>query len=220
MLFLPFIALSSHRSHLTSCLPPCLVFSRLSHTLTFLILSTMILLLLSLVFPTALALGINCRGSTFCQRGPSFLDPDIIFVFDALAHGTTAICASPLTCGPINDTDVYAPGAHILCLPQSSYYFGGIYAFAQGNVSAAGINGMVIKQKLTELRAHGCTICGSVPLSGNNDPDTEGILTVNHVARHVCVGVCPPTQYSASFNGSSSISAGLNDIASNSTATA
>jgi len=181
----------------------------------------MILLLLSLVIPTALALGINCRGSAFCQYGPSSLNPDIISIFVALANGSTPICDSPpFTCGPISDTDNYAPGAHILCMPQSDYFLGGICAFTQSNVSAAGTNGTLIKQKLTELHAHGCTLCGSVPLSGDNDPDTEGMLTVNYIASRVCSGVCPPTHYSAASNGSASLSAGSNDTASNSTATA
>jgi len=105
-------------------------------------------------------------------------------------------------------------------MPQSDYFLGGICAFTHGNVSAAGINGTLIKQKLTELHAHGCTLCGSVPLSGDNDPDTEGMLTVNYIASRVCSGVCPPTHYSASFNASTSTSAGLNDTASGGTATA
>jgi len=181
----------------------------------------MILLLFPLLLPTAFALGINCRGSAFCQYGPSSLNPDIISIFVALANGTTDICESPpFSCGPINDTDDYAPGAHILCLPQGESFLGGVCAFTQGNVSKAGTNGTLIKQKLSELRAHGCTLCGSVPLSGDNDPDTEGILTVNYIASKVCTGVCPPTHYSAASNGSVVIVVGLNGTASNNTATA
>lgn len=191
----------------------------LSPTFIFCILSIMILLLLSLFFPSALALGINCRGSAYCQYGPSSLTPNIISLFVALANNTTTICLSPpFDCGPIHDTDNYAPGAHILCLPQG-YVLGGICAFTQGSVSAAGTNGKLIKQKLSELRVHGCIFCGSVPLSGNNDPNTEGILTLNYVASQTCMGVCPPTHYSAAPNGSASTYVSLNDTAANGTAT-
>lgn len=33
-----------------------------------------------------------------------------------------------------------------------------------------------------------------MPLSEDNDPESEGIFTINHVARvDKCFGVCPPT---------------------------
>lgn len=73
---------------------------------------------------------------------------------------------------------------------------GGICAFTQGNVSAEGTNGLVIKENLRELKKHGCGLCGSVPISAEgNDPDEEGILTVNYVEEKVCHGVCQPTHY-------------------------
>ncbi|KAL8752517.1 MAG: hypothetical protein Q9184_005706 [Pyrenodesmia sp. 2 TL-2023] len=137
---------------------------------------------LGLLLHPATALGINCRGSAFCQHGPSSLNPDIISIFLALATGIPDACPSTFSCGPINNTDMYAPGAHILCFPQGLSFLGGICAFTQGNVAGAGTNGLVIKKKLRELKVHGCTLCGSVPLSAvGNDPDEEGILTVNYV---------------------------------------
>ena len=75
-----------------------------------------------------------------------------------------------------------------------------------------------------ELLQHGCTLCGSVPLAEDNDPEREGVLTVNYVASEVCAGVCPPTHYSGSnssaSNASAFVSAASNDTASNGTATA
>ena len=67
-------------------------------------------------------------------------------------------------------------------------------AFTQGNVSAAGTNGTVIKEKLAVLKNHGCTLCGSVPLANDgNNPHEAGILTVNYVKKQDgCAGVCPP----------------------------
>lgn len=98
------------------------------------------------------------------------------------------------------DTDVYAPGAKIICLPQGKSFLGGICVFTQGNVAASGTYGVVIKRKLRELSQHGCQVCGSVPLGGGNDPNVEGILTVNYVSGVVCRGLCPPTHYDLSLS--------------------
>lgn len=58
-----------------------------------------------------------------------------------------------------------------------------------------GTTGKVLKQRLKELWGHGCRVCGSVPLSGDNDPRVEGWLTVNYVGGVVCPGLCPPRHY-------------------------
>ncbi|KAL8923258.1 MAG: hypothetical protein Q9172_003200 [Xanthocarpia lactea] len=133
-----------------------------------------------------MALGINCRGSIFCQYGPSSSSPDIISTFVALATSNAGICPSTFSCGPIADSDSYAPGAPILCYPQGAIFRDGICAFTQGNVSTDGTRGLIIRKKLAELRRHGCTLCGSVPLSAmGNDPSEEGELTVNYVRNRV-----------------------------------
>ncbi|KAL2058864.1 hypothetical protein ABVK25_000156 [Lepraria finkii] len=72
-------------------------------------------------------------------------------------------------------------------------------------VTLWGTTGDAIKRKLAELRAHGCAVCGSIPLSDDNSPDTKGILAVNYVlGRYAEVvpvgeairwGLCPPTHY-------------------------
>ena len=54
----------------------------------------------------------------------------------------------------------------------------------------AGVSGAVVKQRVAELVAHECVYCGSVPLSGNNNPGVMGILTSNFVTGTVCNGVC------------------------------
>ena len=80
----------------------------------------------------------------------------------------------------MGDTDIYAPGNHTICLPQENL-FGGVCVFTQGNVDPLGTTGDAIKRKLAELSAYGCAVCGSIPLSDDNNPDTKGILTVNYV---------------------------------------
>ena len=62
---------------------------------------------------------------------------------------------------------------------------------------ATGVVGAIIKRKLQELSGHGCRICGSVPLSDDNDPGSQGILTVNFIGGVVCRGLCPPKHYHA-----------------------
>ena len=149
------------------------------------------------------ALGVNCRGSLLCPSPR--LSPDYLNTIARIANGT--ISCNPkygFNCGPMNDTDIYAPGKHIICLPQENL-LGGVCAFTQGNVGPIGTQGDLIKRKLSELRAHGCTTCGSIPLSDDNNPDTMGILTVNYVSGRfaqlapvdeaICRGLCPPTHY-------------------------
>lgn len=60
-----------------------------------------------------------------------------------------------------------------------------------------GVTGALVTRKLQELREHGCLVCGSVPLGGDNDPDVRGILTVNYIGGVVCKGLCPSTHYTA-----------------------
>ena len=142
------------------------------------------------------SLGINCRGSVLC---PTFLetDPlDYIGTLIKITNGSAAYCRPDFFCGPLNDTDVYLPGDHIVCLPLGRSFLGGICAFSQGKtVPATGVVGALIKGKLQELSGHGCHVCGSVPLSDDNDPYSRGILTVNYVGGVVCKGLCPSKHY-------------------------
>lgn len=152
-----------------------------------------------------IGLGINCRGSSLCPS--DYLAPDYVGIMLNIANGL-ARCnpRSSFNCGPMNDTDFYEPGAHIVCLPQGRSFLGGICAFTQGNLGVSGreatavsigVTGIRIKQKLQQLSLHGCRICGSVPLGNSNDPNEAGILTVNYVSGSACPGLCPPSHYSA-----------------------
>ena len=155
--------------------------------------------LLFVAIATATGLGINCRGSILCQtiEAPGTeLQPIALFV--AIVNDHTTSCSSSSSnsdCAPLSDTDIYAAGVHIVCLPLGVVFPGGICAFTEGNIPNRGISGRSVKRKLKQLMEHGCDVCGSVPLAENNDPDEEGILTVNYVARGACEGLCPSTHY-------------------------
>ena len=129
---------------------------------------------------SVIGLGINCRGSGFC---PSILEDLITDFSDAILHGNSTIVGG----GPMNDSDIYYDGypQDITC---DKHYT--VCLFMQGNVPVGGVNGSVIKARITDLRNHGCKVCGSVPLSGDNDPDKMGILTSNMVNQGSCDGVC------------------------------
>lgn len=143
------------------------------------------------------SLGINCRGSVLCPDniGPS---PDYISTLLAITNGNAVDCPSDFSCGPLNDADVFFPKDHILCLPTGQSLLGGICVFVQGrNVPATGVTGALVKKKLAELSDHGCRVCGSVPLGGDNDPKRQGILTVNYISKLACKGLCPSKHYTA-----------------------
>lgn len=144
------------------------------------------------------SLGINCRGSILCPAHLEAFPPDYIGTLVEITDGTARFCPSDFSCGPLNDTDIYLPKAHIVCLPLGQSFLGGICAFTQGsNVPATGVTGALVKTKLLELRGHGCRVCGSVPLGGGNDPHSQGILTVNYINSVACKGLCPSTHYNA-----------------------
>ena len=137
------------------------------------------------------SLGINCRGSVLCPDNIG-VSPDYIRTLIAIANGNAVDCPSDFSCGPLNDADIYFPKEHILCIPTGESLLGGICAFAQGsNVPATGVTGALVKRKLGELGEHGCRVCGSVPLGGYNDPQRQGILTVNYISKLACKGLCP-----------------------------
>ena len=74
----------------------------------------------------------------------------------------------------MNDTHLHLPNDHIVCLPLEQSFLGGICAFTKGKiVSAMGVIEAIIKRELQELNGHGCRICENVPLSGDNDPDSQ-----------------------------------------------
>ncbi|MCJ1233723.1 hypothetical protein MMC14_001681 [Varicellaria rhodocarpa] len=129
------------------------------------------------------ALGINCRGSILCgykRENQNILD---IF-YDAMTTGSNAF----LQGGPLEDDRVYYNGQpqDVACWAEHN-----VCLFLQGRIESSGVNGSTIKQRLNDLRYHGCRICGSVPISGNNNPYYMGYLTSNYVTGGSCDGICP-----------------------------
>jgi hypothetical protein len=51
-----------------------------------------------------------------------------------------------------------------------------------------GVAGQTIKDKVKLLYYPGCRGCGSVPIGPSNDPNAQGILTVNYVGGTGCDG--------------------------------
>ena len=107
------------------------------------------------------ALGINCKGSSLCNRAGG----DLVGV-KAIVDG-------------IHPRDRhYKTGQHIACASNLCAFF---QKSASGTAKRA--SGL-----LKQLYDHGCEVCGSVPTSGNNV--NGGELTVNYVAHPGCEGAC------------------------------
>ena len=143
------------------------------------------------LFPFAYSLGINCRGSFECADTQfSHFDPsyNLFAGFnEALSDGRSYWIPG----GPAPSKCRWAAGDHIVCSPSGfGVRFGGICLFAQGNVPAEGIGSEIILQRIDDLYNHGCQVCGSVPISGDNDPDKMGTLTSNYISGTSCLGVC------------------------------
>jgi len=151
-------------------------------------LSLFILLTLTTTSHARRKLGINCRGSSQCSK--LFMNApfgNVINAFDEIIHNGSI---SNLPGGPLNSAlRVYA-GENIACVENAVYAAGSICMFLQGNVPETGIDGYTIAQRISDLNYHGCTVCGSVPTSGDNNPDAMGILTVNYVTSKGCNGLC------------------------------
>lgn len=89
----------------------------------------------------------------------------------------------------------YYAGQDIACMKHSVYpspiiTWGFYCGFMQGNVPAEGVDGALILLKMQQMIEHHCLGCGSVPFSGDNDPNTLGVLTVNYVRQSECEGLC------------------------------
>jgi hypothetical protein len=124
-------------------------------------------------------LGINCRGSGYCYKG-------------ALSEISGYI--DNIQCGRF-----YHPGEHIACtgpVKGTLNSDGGVCAFIQGGVGAYGNQ---IISMVHAIEDHGCQGCGSVPTQFpfmssasniQNNPNINGILTVNYVAK--TDNPCPP----------------------------
>ena len=84
----------------------------------------------------------------------------------------------------------------------------------QGKVPSGGVNASTIIARLGDLDWHGCSGCGSVPLSGDNNPDEMGILTINYVKNYGgtggCNGLCTDAQVQAQLQAQASSEDSIN----------
>lgn len=147
-----------------------------------------VLLSLLTLLPSALTLGINCRGDRQCDkhRNPGLSKDDDLMdeFYQALANGASWQVPG----GPIDRSAIYQYGQDIACYPPA-----GVCVYTTGTVTRGmnTINGSVIVDRVGDLNYHGCWYCGSVPLSGDNKPQEMGILVVDYVGGKVpCNGVC------------------------------
>ncbi|KAH6658517.1 killer toxin Kp4/SMK [Truncatella angustata] len=113
---------------------------------------------------STLGLGINCRGNSNCGGTLCSLT-DILRQVRSLPQGNQ-----------------YRPGDHISCCGDNAVA-SGLCAFVQGNFHDGTITAARAGDLLQDLVNHGCGKCGSIPIGPNNDPDANGILTVNWVSQ-------------------------------------
>lgn len=59
-----------------------------------------------------------------------------------------------------------------------------------GNHPAEEMDGLTLATRAGDLNGHGCWCCGSVPLTGNNDPKPMGDLKIDIASGPYCNGVC------------------------------
>ncbi|KAL4722229.1 hypothetical protein ACLX1H_011008 [Fusarium chlamydosporum] len=124
---------------------------------------------ISSIISMASALGINCRGSGFCNINDASLNNVLTQAKQLQARGQ----------GGHN----WAEHVQIAC---ASGQYGSICAFFQSGASGTTDRAVELIQGIID---HGCTQCGSIPTNpGNNVAD--GQLTVNYVENPCCDGNC------------------------------
>lgn len=135
----------------------------------------------------ASAEGINCEGNRRCSpkhNGGLSGNTDLMDEFyQALANGASDVIQG----GPLISTTQYPRQGqqYIACSADAK-----ICLSLAGNAPAEGMTGLDLATRVGELNAHGCWYCGSVPLSGDNNPGKMGILRVNIASPPYCNGVC------------------------------
>ncbi|MCJ1303616.1 hypothetical protein MMC08_006426 [Hypocenomyce scalaris] len=127
----------------------------------------------------ASAEGINCNGNSCKKTSDDLMDE----FYQATANGASDV----VTGGPLTDNTLYPlPNQQYIACDQAE----SICVYLTGNYPAGGINGTQVATLLGYLNSHNCWACGSVPISGNNNPKDEGVLTVDKVSSPGCDGVC------------------------------
>ena len=102
------------------------------------------------------------------------------------------------------DSDIYGPGVQIACAALTIPFFPfgpmAYCAYTGGtNLPVAGFRGSLIKQKIEELRKHGCFACGYTAIAPSGNSSEQGVFGIDYFPedRVRCgrpgVVVCPPT---------------------------
>lgn len=135
----------------------------------------------------AVAEGINCEGNGRCAHSHNSAlgtSDDLIDEFyQALANGASNVILG----GPLIATTKYPlPGQQYIACDAAAK----ICLSLSGNHPAGGVDGLTLATRIGDLNSHGCWYCGSVPLSGDNDPKKMGDLKVDIASGPYCNGVC------------------------------
>ena len=155
------------------------------------------LLVIPILLQTSTSLGINCRGSSKCGSHSFDFGNGTVIPYSLSAEFQKILIngTGTLPGGPVTPATLYKAGDHIACANDGG---DGACLFMQGDVPSDGVNASVIIARLGDLVWHGCQSCGSVPLSGDNNPDEMGILTINYVKNYGgtggCNGLCSAAQ--------------------------
>lgn len=124
---------------------------------------------LTLFITSAAALGINCRGSGFCNFNDASMQ---------VVHDQIGIIVAEGGGGRRFNT-----GQQIAC---SHGQQGSICAFYQSGASGTAQDAY---GQIQGLLNHKCRQCGSIPTQPGNDV-SKGQLTVNYVSKPCCEGDC------------------------------
>ncbi|CAK7270436.1 hypothetical protein SEPCBS119000_004088 [Sporothrix epigloea] len=124
---------------------------------------------LAMYIASATALGINCRGSSFCTLGGAKITDVQGQIGDMIALGY--------------GDRYFNSGDQIACAKGK---YESICAFFQNGAGGTAQQAFDYIQNLVD---HGCTVCGSVPTQDGNDVST-GELTINAVDSPCCKGNC------------------------------
>ncbi|KAM0266214.1 hypothetical protein ACHAPA_007216 [Fusarium lateritium] len=127
------------------------------------------LLTITTLVSAASALGINCRGSGWCDINSASLNNLLTKAKQLQARG-------------LGD-HYWGEGVQIAC---SGGQWGSICAFFQSGASGNTDRAVQLIQGILD---HGCTQCGSIPTQDGNNV-ANGQLTVNYVEHPCCSGDC------------------------------
>ncbi|KAG5659119.1 hypothetical protein KAF25_000321 [Fusarium avenaceum] len=126
-------------------------------------------LTITTLLSAASALGINCRGSGWCNINSASLNNVLTKAKQLQARG--------------QGDHHWGEGVQIAC---SGGQWGSICAFFQSGASGNTDRAVELVQGILD---HGCTQCGSIPTEEGNNVD-NGQLTVNYVENPCCDGDC------------------------------